>query len=148
MSDYGAVPANTAEGTRELQDRLGRFARSLGVISGVMLVASVTNAFLSSADEAPISISSRVVHVAATLDEVAKQTAHDAPAAKLWWEMRAPQVRARRGARESASPHGSMTIDLIARALREHCASLESGTGNPFGVADRPVATALMATRE
>jgi serine/threonine-protein kinase len=37
MSEQSAVPANTAEATRDLQNRLGRFARSLGVISGVML---------------------------------------------------------------------------------------------------------------
>ena len=41
MSDPSAVPANTAEATRDLQERVGRYARSLGVVSGVMLVASV-----------------------------------------------------------------------------------------------------------
>ncbi len=62
-----AVPANTAETTRDLQDRLGRFARTVFVISTVMLTASVVNTLLAGPDKAPISPSSRIVHVAATV---------------------------------------------------------------------------------
>jgi hypothetical protein len=54
-SAISAVPANTAEALRDLQDRLGRFARTICVISGVMLAASVTNALTVGGDAAPIS---------------------------------------------------------------------------------------------
>jgi serine/threonine-protein kinase len=63
MSQESAIPANTAEGTRDLQNRLGRFARSLGVISGVMLIASLTGSHVLKVDHAPISVPSRIVHV-------------------------------------------------------------------------------------
>jgi hypothetical protein len=66
MSEHSAIPANTAEATRDLQDRLGRFARSMGVISGIMLLASLVNARLVSSDAAPISAPSRIVHISAT----------------------------------------------------------------------------------
>jgi eukaryotic-like serine/threonine-protein kinase len=67
MSRSSAIPANTAEATRDLQDRVGRFARTLAVISTIMLVASMANTALTSADAAPISRPSRIVHVLATL---------------------------------------------------------------------------------
>jgi eukaryotic-like serine/threonine-protein kinase len=63
MSQHSAVPANTAEATRDLQNRLGRFARTTGVIAGVMLIASVTGSHLADADAAPSSIPSSIVHV-------------------------------------------------------------------------------------
>src|SRR5688500_13347514 len=65
MSEQSAVPANTAEATRDLQHRLGRFARSLGVISGLMLLASLLGSHVLKVDHAPISIPSRIVHVGA-----------------------------------------------------------------------------------
>jgi serine/threonine-protein kinase len=65
MSEQSAVPANTAEATRDLQNRLGRFARSLGVISGLMLVASLLGSHVLKVDHAPISVPSRIVHVCA-----------------------------------------------------------------------------------
>src|SRR5215207_10761090 len=67
MSEQSAVPANTAEATRDLQNRLGRFARSLGVISGLMLIASLTGSHLLKIDHAPISVPSRIVHVSAVV---------------------------------------------------------------------------------
>lgn len=63
MSEQSAVPANTAEATRDLQTRLGRFARSLGVITSVMMVASLTGSHVVDADAAPISLPSRAVHL-------------------------------------------------------------------------------------
>ena len=63
MTEQSAIPANTAEATRDLQNRLGRFARSLGVISGVMLIASLTGSHVLKVDHAPISVPSRIVHV-------------------------------------------------------------------------------------
>ena len=67
MNEDSAVPANSAEVTRDLQDRFSRFARNLAVISGVMLLASLTNAQLVGPDAAPISAPSRLVHVGATV---------------------------------------------------------------------------------
>lgn len=66
MSQASAVPVNTAAATRDLQLRLARFARSLGVISGVMLVASLLGTQLVGPQAAPTSIPSRLVHVFAT----------------------------------------------------------------------------------
>lgn len=66
MSPTSAIPANTAEATRDLQLRLGRFARSLAVISGVMLVASVGGSLVVGPNAAPISVPSRSAHVFAT----------------------------------------------------------------------------------
>jgi eukaryotic-like serine/threonine-protein kinase len=65
-SEVSAVPANTAEAVRDLQDRLGRFARTVCVISGVMLAASVANGLTADSGAAPISEVSRLVHVLAT----------------------------------------------------------------------------------
>jgi serine/threonine protein kinase len=67
MSEQSAVPANTAEATRDLQNRLGRFARSLGVISGVMLLASLLGSHVLKVDHAQISVPSRIVHVSAVV---------------------------------------------------------------------------------
>ena len=66
MSEPSAVPANTAEATRDLQERVGRYARSLGVVSGVMLVASVGGSLLTGPGATPVSVPSRVVHCLAT----------------------------------------------------------------------------------
>ena len=67
MSAFSTFPANTAETTRDFQERLGRFARSIGVISGVMLVASVLNNVAAADPQAaPISLPSRGFHVFAT----------------------------------------------------------------------------------
>jgi len=62
-----AVPANTAEATRDIQERLGSFARMVFVISAVMLSASLVNTLVAGPGMAPISPSSRFVHVAATV---------------------------------------------------------------------------------
>ncbi len=67
MNEDSAVPLNSAEVTRDLQDRFARFARDLGVISAVMLVASVTQSLFVGPDAAPISVPSRVVHFGATV---------------------------------------------------------------------------------
>ena len=63
MSEHSAVPANSAETTRDLQNRLGRFARTLAVISGLMLVASLLSSLLVGPGGSPISVPSRSVHV-------------------------------------------------------------------------------------
>ncbi|HEY3494856.1 MAG TPA: serine/threonine-protein kinase [Polyangiaceae bacterium] len=67
MSRTSAIPQNSAEATRDLQDRLGRFARTTCVISLVMLVAYVVNAHLEGPGGAPISAPSRVLHLLATV---------------------------------------------------------------------------------
>jgi serine/threonine-protein kinase len=64
--ESSVVPANTAEAVRDLQDRLGRFARTICVISGVMLAASLANGLTAGSDAAPISQVSRLVHIVAT----------------------------------------------------------------------------------
>jgi serine/threonine-protein kinase len=66
MSAFSTFPANTAETTRDLQERLGRFARSIGVLSAVMLLASVVNSLSRDPEASPISGSSRLFHVFAT----------------------------------------------------------------------------------
>ena len=66
MNEPSAIPQNSAEATRDLQDRLGRFARTTFAISGVMLVASVANTLFAGTDAAPISRPSRILHVFAT----------------------------------------------------------------------------------
>jgi eukaryotic-like serine/threonine-protein kinase len=66
MSAFSTFPVNTAETTRDLQDRLGRFARSIGVISGVMLAASLVNSLSTDPGASPISRPSRIFHISAT----------------------------------------------------------------------------------
>src|SRR6478735_6776015 len=66
MNEESAVPANSAEATRDQQNRLARFARSLAVISSVMLIASLGNSLVAGPDAAPVSAPSRVVHLLAT----------------------------------------------------------------------------------
>jgi eukaryotic-like serine/threonine-protein kinase len=66
MSEPSAVPANTAEATRDVQVRLGRFARTLSVLSSIMLLASMANALVASSGAAPISTPSRLAHISAT----------------------------------------------------------------------------------
>jgi eukaryotic-like serine/threonine-protein kinase len=67
MADPSAVPKDSAEAIRDLQDRVGRFARTICVISGVMLVVSVVSSAFAGPGAAPISQPSRILHVAATL---------------------------------------------------------------------------------
>ena len=66
MNQDSAVPLNSAEVTRDLQDRFARFARDLGVISAIMLAASLVNALVAGPEAAPISVPSRTVHFTAT----------------------------------------------------------------------------------
>jgi serine/threonine-protein kinase len=53
-----------------------------------------------------------------TLERVAEQAPHDPAAAKLWWQERAPALRAARAAHGSLPPSASMTIDLSGRAAK------------------------------
>ena len=62
---YSAVPAHTGETTRDLQDRIARFARTIFVISGVMLVASVTADLALGIGVGGVSRPSRILHVLA-----------------------------------------------------------------------------------
>jgi len=62
---YSRVPADSAEATRDLQDRLVRFAGTTFVISGVMLVASVVTDLVTGIGWAGLSRTSRTFHVAA-----------------------------------------------------------------------------------
>src|SRR6185503_19522190 len=64
---YSRVPIDSAEATRDLQDRLARFARTTFAISGVMLVASVTTDIVTGAGLGGLSRTSRVVHVGAQI---------------------------------------------------------------------------------
>jgi eukaryotic-like serine/threonine-protein kinase len=66
MSDsYSRVPADSAEATRDLQDRVGRFVRTTFVISGVMLVASISMDIALGIGLGGLSRPSRSVHLAA-----------------------------------------------------------------------------------
>jgi serine/threonine-protein kinase len=67
MSVVSSVPVDTADAIRDLQDRVGRNARVMCVISIAMLVASAVNAMLVKSDAFPLWNASRAVHVGATL---------------------------------------------------------------------------------
>jgi len=60
---YGDVPADSAEATRDLQNRLARFALMAFVISGVMLTASLSADVVLGTKARGISLLSRIVHV-------------------------------------------------------------------------------------
>jgi hypothetical protein len=62
---HSRIPADSAEATRDLQDRLVRFAGTTFVISGVMLVASVVTDLVTGIGWAGLSHASRTFHVAA-----------------------------------------------------------------------------------
>ena len=42
MATYSLAPANTSEATRDLQDRLARFARWVFIVSSAILLASIS----------------------------------------------------------------------------------------------------------
>ena len=64
---YTPVPADSAEATRHLQDRIGRFARIIFVIAGGMLVASVgiEIGLGRSTASASLTAPNRIVHLVA-----------------------------------------------------------------------------------
>jgi eukaryotic-like serine/threonine-protein kinase len=57
------IPEGSIEETRDLQDRIGRFARMTFVISGVMLLAAASGDILNGRAYEGISNTGRVVHV-------------------------------------------------------------------------------------
>lgn len=61
----GRAPADSEGATRDLQDRVARFARATFVISGVMLVASTVTDLASGADWGGVSRAGRAVHLGA-----------------------------------------------------------------------------------
>jgi hypothetical protein len=68
MSDsFSRVPEDTREETRDLQDRIGRFARMTFATSGVMLLAASISEWAANLGWAGISKPSRIIHVAAQL---------------------------------------------------------------------------------
>jgi serine/threonine-protein kinase len=64
---YSRVPADSIEETRDLQDRLARFALTTFATSGVMLLASLISDFTQHLGWGGISRPSRVVHISAQL---------------------------------------------------------------------------------
>jgi serine/threonine-protein kinase len=63
MATYSQVPANTAEATRDLQDRLARFARWAFIVSSAILLASISADVAAGAGGRGIEPFSRVVQV-------------------------------------------------------------------------------------
>src|SRR6185503_20060354 len=60
---HSPVPADTGEAIRDLQDRIARFARTIFVISGVMLVGSVAADLAQGVGIGGVSGQSRIIHV-------------------------------------------------------------------------------------
>jgi eukaryotic-like serine/threonine-protein kinase len=60
---HSPVPADSGEAIRDLQDRIARFARTIFVISGVMLVGSVTADLAQGVGIGGVSGRSRIIHV-------------------------------------------------------------------------------------
>ena len=56
------MPANSAEATRDLQDRVGRFARTIFAISGLMLLATLANGLVAGPGAASMSPLSLFFH--------------------------------------------------------------------------------------
>jgi hypothetical protein len=103
---YTGNSDGTAEQTRDLQDRIGRFARTVFSISGVMLVAS----FIAKARE-DRPASAQALRVALLACEDAAR--YDADAAREWWRQ-----RAQRAERDTPAPEAhaaTIEIDLSER---------------------------------
>lgn len=64
---FSHVPADTQAATRDLQERLARFARNLFVVSGIMLVASLALDVAVGSGLSGLSRTSRMVHWGAQL---------------------------------------------------------------------------------
>ncbi len=66
MSGVSSVPIHTADAIRDLQDRVGRNARTMGLISVAMLLATFVNALMVKSDSFPVWNTSRAIHLGAS----------------------------------------------------------------------------------
>jgi eukaryotic-like serine/threonine-protein kinase len=66
MSVVSSIPVDTADAVRDLQDRVGRNARTMSLISIAMLLATFANALMVNEDSFPVWNTSRAIHVGAS----------------------------------------------------------------------------------